>query len=83
MPPPAPEVVPEPEPAPEAEVPEIGELREIVAGKHDGRGLDGLLSRIETCVRALFAGGVPADSTEELAHEAISHWARLEMQTNG
>lgn len=78
-----PEPAPAPAPAAESEAPEVGELRDVVAGKHDGLGLDGLLAKIDKAARALFDAGSLLGDIEALAHEAVSHWARLELQTNG
>lgn len=83
-PPVAPAVIePEPTPTDEREAPEVGELRDVIAGKYDGLGLDGLLAKIDKAARALFDAGSLLGDIEALAHEAVSHWARLELQTNG
>ena len=75
--------VPKPEPAPAIEAPEIGELREVAAGQHDTMGLDALLSKIDKAARALHGASLLKDEAEDLAHAAITHWARLELQANG
>jgi len=81
-PPVAPAVI-EPEPVPVIEAVEVGELRDVIAGLHDGLGLDGLLTKIGKAVRSLFDAGSLLGDIETLAHEAVSHWAQLELQTNG
>lgn len=74
---------PQPEPIAEREPPQVAELRDVIAGRHDGLGLDALLSKIESAARALFDADSLAGDVESLAHEAVSHWARLELQING
>ncbi|HEY4529814.1 MAG TPA: hypothetical protein VIG97_05740, partial [Luteimonas sp.] len=80
---PVPDPAPQPEPAAAAEPAELAELREVVAGQHDGLGLDALLSKIDKAARALSDAGLLSGDAETVAHEAITHWARLELQTNG
>lgn len=70
-------------PSPIEESSDVNDLRDVVAGVHDGLGLDALLTKIEGAARALFDAGLLAGDVEALAHEAVSHWARLELQING
>ncbi len=72
-----------PAPAQAAEPAELVELREVAAGQHDGLGLDALLSKIDKAARALSDAGLLSGEAEAVAHEAITHWARLELQANG
>lgn len=78
MPAPAPAVV-----MPAAEPAQLAELREVIAGQHDALGLDALLSKIDAAARALHDVGALQGDAESLAHDAVSHWARLELNTNG
>lgn len=82
-PPSAPAAPESPAPAEESEPPEVVELRDVIAGKHNGIGLHGLLSMIERAVRALSVAGELYGGIEALAHEALNHWAHLELQING
>jgi len=66
-----------------AEPAELAELREVTTGQHDGLGLDALLQKIDTAARALSDAGLLSGDAEAVAHDAITHWARLELQTNG
>lgn len=77
-------VVPPPAPEPQAEPrPELDELREVVAGQHDALGLDALLTKIDKAARALHEAGALTGDAEQLAHDAVTYWARLELQLNG
>lgn len=84
LPAPEPKPEPKPEPTPEpVEHPGVAELREVIAGQHDGLGLDALLSKIEKAAHALHEADALAGEAESVAQDAVTHWARLELQTNG
>lgn len=74
-----------PKPAPSdvtPESPHVGTLRAITAGNHDGQGLPELFGMIQEAVNALDEAGQLSGDVEELANDAITHWAELEEASN-
>lgn len=57
-------------------------LADIAAGRHDSQGLAELLDLLATHVWNEARDGMTAES-ERVAHEAITHWAKLEEAANG
>lgn len=83
---PAPATEPKPEPqsvAQESTKPHLDALLAVAQGQHDAEGLQALYGRIKAAVDALDAQGALIGVGEEVANEAINHWAELEIKVNG
>lgn len=57
-------------------------LAAIIAGKHDGQGLEPLYARIKGAVQGLQELGA-LDANADAANAAITHWAELDLKLNG
>lgn len=87
---PAPAPNPEPVAAPAPALPpeqseneHVKTLRNIAKGLHDGDGLDGMFGLIQEAVNSLEEDGALTTEAEQVANEAITHWAEVEERLNG
>lgn len=80
----APEQKQEPETVAQGEAkPHLDALLAVAQGQHDSEGLKALYDRIKAAVDALAVMDSLKGVGEEVANEAISHWAQLEIKLNG